>query len=75
MVKVYFELDEGDIISTSKYFNNSYTEEWLDAWAERVIREVDSSESISAGMVCNLPLGPIMEDFIRWRGFILNLTG
>lgn len=75
MVKVYFELDEGDIISTSKYFNNSYTEEWLDAWAERVIREVDSSESISAGMVCNLLLGPIMEDFIRWRGFILNLTG
>lgn len=75
MVKVYFELDEGDIISTSKYFNNSYTEEWLDAWAERVIREVDSSESISAGMVRNLPLGLIMEDFIRWRGFILNLTG
>lgn len=53
----------------------SCTEEWLDAWAERVIREVDSSESISAGMVCNLLLGPIMEDFIRWRGFILSLTG
>ncbi len=59
MVKVYFELDEGDIISTSKYFNNSYTEEWLDAWAERVIREVDSSELISEGMVKSPVLGPI----------------
>ena len=38
MVKVYFELEDSDIISTSKYFNNSYTEEWLDEWAERVIR-------------------------------------
>ncbi len=53
----------------------SYTEEWLDAWAERVIREVDSSELISAGMVCNLPLGLIVEDFIRCGRTILNLTG
>ena len=30
MVKVYFELPDDEIISTSKYFNNSYTEEWLD---------------------------------------------
>lgn len=53
----------------------SYTEEWLNAWAERVIREVDSSELISAGMVCNLPLGLIVEDFIRCGRTILNLTG
>ena len=37
----------------------SYTEEWLDAWAERVIREVDSSELISEGMVKSPVLGPI----------------
>lgn len=53
----------------------SYTEEWLNAWAERVIREVDNSELISAGMVYNLLLGPIMENFIRWIRSILNLTG
>ncbi len=41
MVKVYFELNDKDIISTSKYFNNSYTEAWLDDWAKRVIREID----------------------------------
>lgn len=41
MVKVYFELEEQDIISTSKYFNNAYTEEWLDDWAKRVIREFE----------------------------------
>ena len=37
----------------------SCTEEWLDAWAERVIREVDSSELISEGMVKSPVLGPI----------------
>lgn len=41
MVTVHFELEDKDIISTSKYFNNSYTEAWLDDWAKRVIREID----------------------------------
>ena len=59
MVKVYFELEDSDIISTSKYFNNSYTEEWLDEWAERVIREIDSSELVSDGLVKSPVLGPI----------------
>ena len=59
MVKVYFELEDSDIISTSKYFNNSYTEEWLDQWAERVIREIDGSELVSEGMVKSPVLGPI----------------
>ncbi len=59
MVKVYFELNDKDIISTSKYFNNSYTEAWLDDWAKRVIREIDSSELVSEGLVQSPVLGPI----------------
>lgn len=59
MVTVYFELPDDEIISTSKYFNNSYTDEWLDEWAKRVIREIDSSELISEGMVKSPVLGPI----------------
>ena len=59
MVKVYFELEEQDIISTSKYFNNAYTEEWLDDWARRVIREIDKSELVSEGLVQSPVLGPI----------------
>lgn len=59
MVKVYFELGDEDIISTSKYFNNSYTEEWLDDWAKRVVWEIDSSELISDGLVQSPVLGPI----------------
>lgn len=59
MVKVYFELPEDEIISTSRYFNNSYTDEWLDDWAERVIREVDQSKLISSGLVDSPVLGPI----------------
>lgn len=35
MVKVYFELSDDKIISTSKYFNNSYTDDWLDDWAKK----------------------------------------
>ena len=53
MVTVYFELEDKDIISTSKYFNNAYTEEWLDDWAKKVIREIDKSELISEGLVQN----------------------
>ena len=67
MVKVYFELEDSDIISTSKYFNNSYTEEWLDEWAERVIREIDSSELVSDGLVKSPVLGPITIREIRDR--------
>ena len=59
MVTVYFELPDEEIISTSKYFNNSYTDEWLDDWAERVIREIDKSELVSEGMVKSPVLGPI----------------
>jgi hypothetical protein len=59
MVRVYFELDEKDIISTSKYFNNSYTDKWLDKWASEVIREIDKSELISEGLVQSPVLGPI----------------
>lgn len=59
MVKVYFELPDEEIISTSRYFNNSYTDEWLDDWAERVIREVDQSNLISPGLVDSPVLGPI----------------
>lgn len=59
MVKVYFELPEDEIISTSKYFNNSYTEDWLDDWAKRVIKEIDNSELISSGIVNSPVLGPI----------------
>lgn len=59
MVKVHFELEDKDIISTSKYFNNSYTEEWMDGWAKRVIKEIDNSELISEGMVLSPVLGPI----------------
>lgn len=59
MVKVYFELPEDEIISTSKYFNNAYTDEWMDDWAERVIREIDNSKLISAGIVDSPVLGPI----------------
>lgn len=59
MVKVYFELPEEEIISTSKYFNNSYTDDWLDEWAERVIREIDRSELVSDGLVISPVLGPI----------------
>lgn len=59
MVKVFFELPEEEIISTSKYFNNSYTEEWLDEWAKRVIQEIDDSELISDGLVLSPVLGPI----------------
>lgn len=51
MVKVYFELPEDEIISTARYFNNSYTDEWLDGWAKRVIYEVDRSNLISPGLV------------------------
>ncbi|MBQ5849930.1 MAG: DUF4869 domain-containing protein [Lachnospiraceae bacterium] len=59
MVTVYFELDDKEIISTSKYFNNSYTDEWLDEWAKRVIKEIDNSELISDGLVQSPVLGPI----------------
>lgn len=59
MVKVYFELPEDEIISTSRYFNNSYTDEWLDGWAKRVIHEVDRSNLISPGLVDSPVLGPI----------------
>lgn len=59
MVTVYFELPDEEIISTSKYFNNSYTDEWLDDWAKRVVREIDNSELISEGMVQSPVLGPI----------------
>lgn len=59
MVKVYFELPDEEIISTSKYFNNSYTEEWLDDWAKKVICQIDSSELISEGLVKSPVLGPI----------------
>lgn len=59
MVKVYFELPDEEIISTSKYFNNSYTEEWLDDWAKKVITQVDNSELVSEGLVKSPVLGPI----------------
>ncbi len=59
MVKVYFELPDDEIISTSKYFNNSYTEEWLDEWAGKVIQKIDNSELISEGLVKSPVLGPI----------------
>lgn len=59
MVTVYFELPDEEIISTSKYFNNSYTDEWLDDWAKRVVREIDNSELISEGMVQSPVMGPI----------------
>ncbi len=59
MVKVFFGLPEEEIISTSKYFNNSYTEEWLDEWAKRVIQEIDHSELISDGLVLSPVLGSI----------------
>lgn len=59
MVKVYFELPEKDIISTSVYFNNSYLDSWLDDWAARVIREVDGSELVSEYLVQSPVLGPI----------------
>ena len=59
MVTVYFDLPDEEIISTSKYFNNSYTEEWLDDWAKKVIRTIDRSELISEGLVESPVLGPI----------------
>jgi hypothetical protein len=59
MVTVYFELPDDEIISTSKYFNNSYTDEWLDDWAKKVIREIDDSELVSEGLVKSPVLGPI----------------
>lgn len=59
MVTVYFELPDDEIISTSKYFNNSYTDEWLDDWAKKVIKEIDNSELISEGLVKSPVLGPI----------------
>ena len=59
MVKVYFELSDDKIISTSKYFNNSYTDEWLDDWAIKVIRQVDNSVLLSPGLVDSPVFGPI----------------
>lgn len=59
MVKVYFELSDDKIISTSKYFNNSYTDDWLDDWAKKVISQVDRSTLISSGLVDSPVLGPI----------------
>ena len=59
MVKVYFELSDDKIISTSKYFNNSYTDDWLDDWAKKVISQVDHSTLISPGLVDSPVLGPI----------------
>ena len=59
MVKVYFELPDEQIISTSRYFNNSYTDDWLDEWAKKVIREVDDSELLSPGLVNSPVFGPI----------------
>ncbi len=59
MVKVYFELPDEEIISTSKYFNNSYTDDWLDDWAKKVIRQIDNSTLISSGIVDSPILGPI----------------
>jgi hypothetical protein len=59
MVAVYFELPDDQIISTSKYFNNSYTDDWLDDWAARVIKEIDNSELISDGLIKSPVLGPI----------------
>lgn len=59
MVTVYFELPKEKVMSTSKYFNNSYSDEWLGEWAKRVILEIDNSELISEGMVKSPVLGPI----------------
>ena len=59
MVKVYFELPDEQIISTSRYFNNSYTDDWLDEWAKKVIHEVDDSELLSPGLVNSPVFGPI----------------
>ena len=59
MVKVYFELPEEEIISTSKYFNNSYMDDWLDDWARKVISQVDHSKLISPNLVDSPVLGPI----------------
>lgn len=59
MVTVYFDLPDEEIISTSKYFNNSYTEEWLDEWAKKVIREIDCSELVSENLVQSPVMGPI----------------
>ncbi len=59
MVTVYFELERKDVVLTSPYFNNSYTDDWLDDWAKRVVREVDKSELISAELVKSPVLGPI----------------
>lgn len=59
MVTVYFELPKEKVMSTSKYFNNSYEDEWLDEWAKLVIEKIDHSELVSAGMVQSPVLGPI----------------
>ena len=72
MVTVYFDLPDEEIISTSKYFNNSYTEEWLDDWAKKVIRTIDRSELISEGLVESPVLGPITIREISATGKTTN---
>ncbi len=59
MVKVFFELPEEKIISTSKYFNNAYMDNWLDEWAQKVISQIDNSKLISQTLVESPVLGPI----------------